>query len=281
MMNKIIGLLTAWGAKGWIRPAIKQALEYCDEVIIVIAAYNSQLKKFEDNTYDICKEYPDARLLGYETLRETVSKGRCEVLNYMLGNSNLHSPGNWIWLLDVDEFYTEASYEKIKSIIESNKYDKIEVEAKIFFINMQHYLKGSYSRLIKIENIQDKFKPTNNWSREAKNKYILSGRNEMFHYCMLTDIRMHHTQWKTEYPGRTQPHKVRWASELYPKYNLKNEGYWVKKNLKMFGVKSPWCNNGFVPNKNGGLFKYRGEHPRFIEEVKLPEVKDFRKWYNK
>jgi len=278
---KIIGLVTAWGAENWIRPAIKQALEYCDEVTITVAAHSPQLKEVEDNTYEICKEYSSIRLIDYETSKMTVNKGRCEILNYMLRNSKLHSPGNWIWMLDVDEYYTEQGYKEIKSIIENGEHDKIRVEEKFFFINMRYYLEASHNRLARIETMQDRFKPTDKWSRKARNEYVLSRKNGMFHYSLLADTRVHRIRWKTEYPGTAQPHKVKWLDEIYPNYEIEREDYWNGQNLKMFGIKSPLFNKGAMPDENGRLFRYDGKHPKFIEELGFPEIEDFRKWYKK
>jgi hypothetical protein len=34
MIPKIIGMLTAWCAADFIKPALQQAVEYCDEVLV-------------------------------------------------------------------------------------------------------------------------------------------------------------------------------------------------------------------------------------------------------
>jgi len=279
-MNKIIGLLKAWGAEDWIRPAIKQALEYCDEVIVAIGAYTPQLGEFEDDTYNICKEYRDIKLLKYEVSKQYVCQAVADAHNNMLKHSELHEQGNWLWILDVDEFYPGSAYEEIKTIIESNKYDFIRVEEKFFFINMQHYLEASHGRLIRVEDTKDFFVSVNDWSRKPKTPYLLSRRTGMFHYSMLADTRIHRVRWETEYPGTAQPHKVKWLDKIYPNYEFEKEDYWIEQNLKMFGIKSPWFNKGMTPNEDGKLFIYTGQHPKFIEEIGYPKVKDFRKFYD-
>jgi len=278
-MNKIIGLLKAWGAKDWIRPAIKQALEYCDEVIVSIGAYTPRLGEFEDDTYNICKEYRDIKLLKYEVSKQYVCQAVADAHNNMLKISELHGQGNWLWILDVDEFYPDSAYEEIKTIIESNKYDFIGVEEKFFFINMQHYLEGSHWRLIRVEDTKDFFVSVNDWSRKPKAPYLLPRRTGMFHYSMLADTRIHRVRWETEYPGTAQPHKVKWLDKIYLNYEFEKEDYWIEQNLKMFGIKSPWFNKGFTPNEDGKLFIYTGQHPKFIEEIGHPKVKDFRRKY--
>lgn len=280
-MNRIIGLLTAWGAESWIRPALKQALEYCDEVMVVVAPHSPRLRKFEDNTYNICKECRGIRLLDFISSSKYVSDTKAEALTYMLKNSELHVPGNWLWILDVDEFYTESAFRAIKVAIGSNEYDYMRVEEKLFLVNMQHYLEGSHGRLIKIVNVEDRFLITNQWTRKPEKLFILPRETGMFHYSMLVDTNMRLAWWKVNFSNTVHPRRSRWLNEIYLKYDLENEDYWLAKNLELSGIKSPWFNVGFSPDGAGRLFSYAGRHPKFIEETDLPKVADFRNYYKK
>jgi|GEM_PF-2448003 len=283
--NKIIGLVRAWGAEDWIRPAINQALEYCDDVAVIVAPFHHTLEKFADSTYDICKEYRDIRLIDFKPSKQYVGDAIAEISNHMLQTSPLHAVGNWIWILDPDEFYTERAYKEVKSAIASNQYNWIGARTKVFLINMQHYLVTAdfwhYWRLIKIEDMEYRFKPCQNWSQKLDRPHLLSTGNEMFHYSLLsnTDIRL--AWWRIELaPGATHPRKINWLREIYLKYDLENEDYWLIENLKLNGIKFPGPSVGWMPDENGRLFKYEGRHPKFIEEAELPKVRDFRNHYN-
>jgi len=282
--NKIIGLVRAWAVEDWIKPAIRQALEYCDDVAVIVTPFHHTLEKFADATYDICKEHRDIRLIDFKTSEQYVGPAMAEALNRMLQTSPLHAVGNWIWILDVDEFYTERAYKEIKSAIASNKYNWIGAKTKVFFINMQRYLKTAdswhYWRLIKIEDMEYRFKPAQNWSQMLDRPLLLSEENEMFHYSLLTNMDIRRAWWRIESaPGITNLRKINWLKEIYLKYDLKNEDYWVIENLKLNGIKSPWLSVGWVPDENGKLLKYEGRHPKFIEETELPKIGDFRKHY--
>lgn len=283
--NKIIGIIKAWGAEDWIRPAIRQALEYCDDVAVIVAPFHHTLERFADSTYDICKEYQDIRLIDFKPSKQYVGDATAEVLNHMLETSPLHAVGNWIWILDSDEFYAEGAYKEIKSAIASNQYNWIGARTKVFLINMQHYLKTvdfwHYWRLIKIEDTGYRFKPAQNWSQKLSHPHLLSGKNEMFHYSLLTNMDIRRAWWRIELaPGPTHPRKINWLDEIYLKYDLENEDYWVNENLKLNGIKSPWPIVGWLPDEEGRLLKYEGRHPKFIEETNLTKIKDFRKCYN-
>lgn len=279
-MNKIIGLLTGWGTEDWIRPAIKQALEFCDEVMAIITPFAPNLKKFEDNTYSICKDYPDVRLLDYKLSGKSIQQEECGVLNLMLKSSSLYSPGNWVWKLDSDEFYTDTAYKKIKLAIENDEYDSVFVEAKLFYIDMWHYLNEGSSRLQKILTVSDRFVPSCKWCRIPKKTYVLPRSDGLFHYSMLKDMDIHCAMWWKHPPHDSDGgYRVRWLREIYAKYDLENEDHWIEKNRKLIGIKTPWCDSGYKPDKNGRLCRYEGKHPRFIEESGLMKIKDFREHY--
>jgi len=277
---KIIGLLTARGAEDWIEPAIKQALEYCDEVIVSVGSYIPALKKIEDPTYEICKKYSGITLLNYSTSKKDIDRGRCDILNGMLKKSRLYSVGNWIWILDVDEFYSESAYKEIKSAIKSNNYNYITVEGKFFLINMQRFLKGSHDRLFKIRPLHIlpwyRFKPVQHWSGKFRKVYTLPQEDGIFHYSMLTDLHIRKARWEDVYPDSKQ---IRWLNKIYRDYDLDSENYWIEKNFELSGIRSCWFNKDFQPDENGRLFKYEGKHPKFIEETELPKIPDFRKKY--
>lgn len=276
-MNKIIGLLTAWGAERTVRAAAQQALEYCDEVMAVVSAYTPELEQFEDETYDILRKFPKINLLDYKTKETTVSQAVADVLNHMLNQSSLNSEGNWVWILDADEFYADSAPGIIYSAIECGQYNQISVGSKFFFINMQHYLDEGGNRLFKIEQENVGFVPTNKWPTPVKRIYRLYRNDGMFHYGMLMSAEMYRVKWQAEYQGKKQDHKVEWLDEIYYKYNLNNEEHWIGKNLKLSGIYSPWINSGFTPDKYGKLFRYFGKHPRFIEQTGLTKIEDFRK----
>lgn len=278
---KLIGLLPIWGCEKWVKPVIEQALEYCDEVIVVVTSFTPEGEEFEDNSYSIVKEYPDVMLLDVKKCWPTVSEGVAGVLNHMLKHSKLFVPGNWVWLIDNDNFYSRFSYERIRLIMKGGEYDKITFEEKYFFINMQHYLKGIHpDRLRRIESREEKFIPTCRWSRRGGKVYTIPRRIGVFHYSLLRNMRMMRKMWLTEYAGgrqRGRDHAVRWLDEIYTNYDLENEDYWNKKSFEVTGYKNPSWSRAVEPDRKGRLYRYNGEHPRVIEESGFTKIKDFRR----
>ena len=282
---KIIGLICAWGCENWIKYSIQQALEYCDDVFVNISAHSSILNKYEDSTYNVTKGFgKDINLidLTFEQSNHAVIKS--SILNYMSNLSEHFKVGNWIWILDFDEFYVKDGYNTIKDIMKYTDFNEISVEDYYFYINMSKYLKGDHPRLFKIEDINMnpsyRFYPTQNWPSHNKKQCTLVREIGMRHYGMLMNPNMKLDMWKTEYPGKTQDNKTKWIDYIYRNYDLNNEDYWILENEKLFGIKSPWFSNSYVPNKDGKLFVYTGEIPTVLKDSGFDKINDFRKTYN-
>jgi len=277
-MSQIIGIITAWGCQDWIRPAIQQAIKYCDEVNVCVNAHSDNLLKFEDDTFSVVEEFSrDINIIEFNK-QATHLEIKSKILNQCLEESRYFDIGNWVWILDADEFYDDTFCKKIlKQLITNNPYDQICIKERYFYINMQHYLKSEHNRFFKINSLQDRFYPMQQWSGTTKVGY-LSG-DILFHYCMLLNPNLKLEQWKSEFPNTNQQNKLDWLEKIYRNYDLKNEEYWIKENEKLFGIRSPLINIAAIPNEDGKLFKYTGKHPEVIEESGLTKIKDFRKYY--
>lgn len=280
---KIIGLITGWGCEDFIIPSIEQAIEYCDEVLVCIAPHTEEMKEFEDKTSSMIAGYKFNRKVKiiYHSEVSTHAQAKATILNKMLSSADNFVVGNWLWILDIDEFYFKEDVENIKVLLPvSGKVDQFGVEEKYFMFNMQHYLTGTHNRLFRINNLNNMFFPTQRWSGTKVSAILYAPEVEMYHYGMLTNPHAKIAFWRTEYPDKIQTRKTLWLDKIYRNYDLNDEDYWVNKNYELTGTYSPWFAGSFKPNDYGKLFKYEGIHPKFIEETKLPKIKDFRKYFN-
>lgn len=278
-MPKIVGLINSWYSERWIAASIEQALLYCDEVIVAIGAHSKALANLKDRTREIAETYSDRVTLIKASMSNVHDQSKADTLNRMLSVSKLRKPENWIWILDGDEFYFECSYLKIMDAIASGSYTHMKVEEKFFLINTTRYLLGSHGRLFRIENKNDRFMPTQNWTGAKTREYVLrrdDGKMGMFHYSLLTDTNYRRIMWETEH-SYGQSNKLQWLSDIYIQYDLDDEELWTNKNQKLFGVKSPWFSKGMKANSDGKLFVYDGSHPELVEKAGITRIPDFRK----
>lgn len=288
-MNKIIGCLIAWGAKDFIGPALQQAVEYCDEVFVCVAPHSKSMEAFEDGTTEIAYQFArrnsKVKTIPWEAM-SFHAPTKANILNTMLSKSELREPGNWIWILDVDEFYPKRTYNQVRAFVEASDkfgWDLAEFQEYYFYINTQYYLKGSHLRLFKIKHEQNIFQPTQRWIYAEKPIIFDMNYVPMYHYGMLTNPHAKMAFWGEEYPGQEQDNKVEWIDYIYRNYNLDNQDFWIDENAALFDVASPWFSDSFEPTMQGTLYEYDqttdGPHPEFIGKDLLEET-DFRVKYD-
>ena len=279
-MNKIIGLISAWGAEKWVKLSIQQAINICDKVLINVGPYVENVKKFEDKTREICESFGNKIIIVNSLTANSHANAKAKTLNSMLAKSTIFEVGNWIWLFDVDEFYNESLVDNMKSQLFSGNYNALKMDEMYFFINMQHYLKNTRMRLWKIENINHSFIPTNKWTG-PRNKKLYYPEFKYFHYSTLMNQRLKKEVYKTEQGSlnKDQREKMEWVDKIYMKYDLSNEEPWIKLNHKLYGKKQPYWISDFKPDENGKLFIYNEKHPKLIEDSGLTKIEDFRLCY--
>jgi hypothetical protein len=263
-MTKFIGLICAWAVEDWIELSINQALSFCDEVIVSIGAHCEGLKKYEDKTLEICKSFGDKiKLVDIDYAgRHSTTKAR--TMNRMLQVSQLNKIGNYVFLLDADEFYHKSDVDKLKEILVMEYYNSAVIKSKIFFINMKNYVEGDHFRVWKITNNECGFQPTNRWTGLMNPQFL--SEQIMFHYTFLLNPYAKMDFWKEEY-GTSQNNKVEWMENSYLKFNLNKPS-----------------NNPTGPHDFGytnQLLKFNGKHPAIIENSKFINVKDFRTLYTR
>jgi hypothetical protein len=289
---KIIGLIGAHYAEDFIGPAIQQALNFCDEVIVSIGAHTPMLDALQDDTLLRAQEFGDQVKFVPCVNDGLILTGKCKTLNNMLEASTHYAPGNWVFMLDVDEFYFDETLQEARDIIENDpKADTIQFPAKFFFINMQRYLHSTHHRLYKIKDRNGKFLPTCSWNSRVEYRGVTrdAGKKGMFHYSLLTPVEYKEAQWKTGYRAKAGPaferekRKWDWLEQIYEPFDLDNESYWTDKSLELFpharNVRTPCWTPGFTADKNGNLYVYDGPHPPVIEEAGLPQIEDFRVYH--
>uniref|UniRef100_A0A6M3IXZ2 Glycosyltransferase 2-like domain-containing protein n=1 Tax=viral metagenome TaxID=1070528 RepID=A0A6M3IXZ2_9ZZZZ len=283
-MPAIIGLLCVWGCEDWIEPALKQAVEYCDEVLVNVSSHTLTMDIYEDRTKDVVMDFKNITIVEIPFIQSHHASVKPFVLNKMMSYSKYFEIGNWIWILDVDEYFTEKTVDFVKGIIEEpTDFNQIWFEEKFFYINMQLYLEADHRRIYKIEedNLDPNFRfvPAQNWCTKERRTLIVPRDIGMFHYGTLTNPYMRQDFWLSEYQHQSQMWKFDWHREIFMNYDLNNQEYWLNKNKELTGCYSPWHDSDYGTN-DGKLFEYNGEHPKFIQETNLVNIKDFRTYYD-
>lgn len=282
---KLIGLLCTWCAEDWIIPLLKETSYQCDEVMVNVSPHSPSMIQYKDNTYDLVRNFKSEKnnITIVDTPNNLISHHaeiKPMLLNIMLQKSKYYDINNWIWIRDDDEFYTTKSCNNIKKLIQTVNCDQFLIQELFFMINTKLYLNGEHNRLFRINSFEDRFYPAQRWSGTKLVALVPKDLVCMFHYCMLTNPHAKIDFWKEEYPGKEQTKKITWIDKIYRNYDIYDEGKWIEENYKLTGCYSPWFDINFKPDTFGKLYRYKGKHPKVIQNSKLIKIKDFRKEYN-
>lgn len=277
-MEKIIGLMTVHNAEKFVGRAIDQAVEICDEVLVAVGPHHSALEGPDNkNARKAIDKYGDAIKAIAPCLSETDAvTGKCDTLNAMLQQSSCFDIGNYLWILDVDEFYDDAILEEIMDAI-ANGEEMIDMSSKYFLINMQHYVKTKHRRIFKI-NEKSYFTPTQHWHGRVSSTYLT--QNDMFHYSGLLDWRQKLKYWRCEYAGNDQQRKIDWLEKVYLRYDLDNETKSLDRAEEIMGYRQPFLSENEHGDENGELYLYDGEH-QWFKDSELTKITDYRNLYYK
>jgi len=283
-MSKLIGVITAWSAEPFIEPAIKQALDYCDEVIVSVSSHHPKLNKFEDNTMDICMKYKNDIHITDGNISNIQMHGysKGQILKKMLDETNNNKSGNWLAILDADEFYYPEDISSVKDIIKEDKFKRIQMPEKTFVVNTKHHANWFRDRFKKIITDNTSFWTNDMGYEKDDTPYILETDKGMHHYTFLMNPYFKKEFWTIEYGGANQgnqPKKWGWIDNIYLDMDLNDQIKSVEKCKQLGYGNSVLGHFSFKCKEDGTLFTFEGKHPPHIEESGLTEIDDFRKIY--
>lgn len=289
-MPKLIGLVPGLYVEEWIEPAIEQALHYCDDVVVSIGAMVPELQVLQDRTMERAQKYGDRVKFVPPYVGHSFVNARGPTLNAMM-EASIAEVGDWLWLLDTDEFYFPQTVQKIREVMATEtNLQTMTLGAKFFFINMTRHLHAKHPRLFKITHKGVNFKnsASQNWQGRGEDLGIPLDPDDdqfgMFHYSLLTSPKYRRLFWDTVHSQKsgkvreTMDTKIQWLDEIFMPFELDREDYWIDKNVKLLGLskRTPLWNHAFPGQPDGTLFKYSGPHPSFIEDAGLHLIEDFR-----
>lgn len=179
--------------------------------------------------------------------------------------------GDWIWIVEADEFYDERSLKYLKSRYILNhqalKYDKrwISVTMLNFAYDLHHCFFGWSGRF---------FRYKNNSSFEICNKFRWGNKiiyNDEYRWHIPDQYMVcYHLKYvkpierlKQRYQFPKNPaasNKLKWFENVYMKWKKDSEAAY-KYNTEVLG------NDGFDTGTSGKLFKYDGVYPKYLEDM--------------
>ncbi len=145
---KIIGLMLTWNNLEFFKCALKQALEFCDEVIVVEGCHSKHYPKH--STDGTCEYIETIRNLPKLKVKDFDFKGRYDAVQRAIRletskTSKFYKEGNWIFHWDDDVFFFRHDLQKMRRIMEQTDYDSLSIQTRHFFYNFKFNIKQNDS----------------------------------------------------------------------------------------------------------------------------------------
>lgn len=140
-MNKIVGLLMTYNNINFFKYAVRQMLDFCDEVVLIEGNHFRQYpKRSNDGTCEYIKtlKHPKLKIIHdfdrtsdrYDIVQRGLRKKYSEGSKYW-------QPGNWILQWDDDTFFFNDDLPKIRKILESTDKDTVMFRERRFAFNFR------------------------------------------------------------------------------------------------------------------------------------------------
>jgi len=137
---KIIGLMLTWNNLEFFRCAVKQALEFCDELILVEGANSIKYPKCSnDGTAEFIqtiKAHPKLRIMDF-TRGKRYDYLQRDIRREYPKQSRYYKPGNWVFQWDDDLLFMNDDLRKLRKMMQCCKKDSLNFMCRWFSYNFR------------------------------------------------------------------------------------------------------------------------------------------------
>lgn len=207
---KIIGVILTWNNIRWIKHSLPQALEFCDEVILIEGCHSQNYPKHStDGTYEYVRNFNHPRLRIFDFAQnDRYDIVQRRLRQNMPKRSQYWKPGNWVLYWDDDAFLFEEDLKKLKKIMLTTSHDTIAFRERYFIFNFRFSL---------ISNVVRIWPDGPHWNRitdglflkGVRNPYYKDGRRyDDIHW--IDDVIQHHYSF-VKLPAKME---ARWAMSV-------------------------------------------------------------------
>jgi len=137
---KIIGLMVTWNNLEFFKCAVTQALEFCDEVILVEGCHSMQYpERSDDGTVEFIqtlRTHPKLKIMDF-TRGMIYDRVQRIIRQRYPKQSRYYKSGNWVFQWDDDLFFFDKDLPKIKYAMEHSKEDALDFNSRYFIYNFR------------------------------------------------------------------------------------------------------------------------------------------------
>lgn len=273
METKLIGLIVTWNNLQWIKYSLPQALEFCDEVILIEGCHSRQYPKHStDGTYEYIRNFshPHLRVFDFEQ-NDRYDLVQRRLRQDMPKQSQYWKPGNWVLYWDDDAFFFESDLKKLKEVMLNAKHDTVAFQEKYFIYNF---------RFSFTSNITCNWPDSPHWNRITDGMYLTGVRNVYYknkkrysdvHW--VDDVIQHHYSY-VKLPERM---RARWVMSV-------EKGVWQSRHRFSEWMAATWKDDedflrqgeSLTAYPNHSIEIYKGYHPEVLADHPWKDIDDIR-----
>ena len=267
---KIIGILLTWNNLIFLKYSLKQALQFCDEVIVVEGGHSKHHEiKSTDGTREHLKSIKDPKLKLYfaDELNYTgrYDNVQCSIRQFALRESTYHKPGNWIIPWDDDMFYFDKDLVTLRKVMSTTKHDTLTLNQKAFGYNFRFC--ASESKAVRFNRITKGcfYQPISHLCYKDSRRYGKGKSLDLtcFHYSRVKKSNRMKARWLMSIEKGT---KVSIGGfERWMAFRWKDDQDFLRQEKEVLYLFS-----------NPNISVYNGVHPEIVKDHPWLTVNDTR-----
>lgn len=287
--TKIVGLIITWNNFEFFQFALKQALDFCDEVLLIEGGHSMTFpQKSIDGTVEYInkmKGHPKLRIFDFK-FREKYKRYDIVQLFVRMGalkKSRFLKPGNWLILWDDDMFFFDEELKRIKELMSNTDYDVISVNERRFIYNFRFntfaiekkkiysggwagwqfnkIYEGAYIRGYLGKQVNPRF-----YYKDGKpySKYLYLDDVVCFHYPYVKLLERIKARWLYSIEKGTVESRGKYDKFMSVKWTNDEDIYKFKEVIENI-------------NNEKGFNVYTGKHPEILDSHPWRNIDDVRK----
>lgn len=274
---KILGLMMTYNNLHFFKCALKQAINFCDEVIIVEGSHlKDSPQRSKDGTceyIETIKNNPKIIVKDFKVTGTKYNILQCALREKFVKESLLWEPGNWVLQWDDDWMFFDEDLPKVNHILETADKDTIMFRERRFAYNFKLSLLAPKSSVagIRMQRITDGcyYTPVSHLHYKDGINYTKKA-DRVLNY---TDIIYHHYP----YVKTSDRVKFRWDLSVNKgtKSNKNTYELWKNMDLKKDIFKQEKEFRKIIGGI-GNLEIYIGEHPEVLDNHPWRYIDDVR-----
>lgn len=265
---KIIGLMLTWNNLEFFKHSVHQALNFCDELIVVEGCHSQQYPKH--STDGTCEYIESIRGLSKLRVMDFALKGRYDIAQRTIRSdvpktSKFYEKDNWVFHWDDDCFFMEEELPKLRTAMEMTECDSGSYVVRNFIYNFRFNTMGKASF--------DTYRIVDNMYLSGINNphYKDGGRFPFHHIDGVTLFHYTHVKKPERFNARMVMSIEKGTTTSVGRYEQWMSVKW-DKDEDIF--KSRAIVESIRPGEELNI--YRGEHPKAVANHSWRHINDIR-----